>query len=647
MKAIEKKTDMKHIYTVKLVIVLAVSTLLGSCKDYLDIVPDKTQELELLFDRKQQAFKALATCYSYLPKDDDLYATHVLSTDELTTPIRQVTNGIEIMRGKQNANDPLLNLWHGYNGGEYQGSIYRAISDCNILIDNIDLVPDMTVEEKETWKAEATFLKAYYHFLLARVYGPIPIMDKNLPISASVEEMRVSRSPFDECVEYITNTIDKAVADLPTRVTNNLYLGRIDKTIALSIKARVLLYAASPLFNGNGEFYGNLKNEDGTPLFNLTADTEKWKKALDAADAALTMALENGVTIYLFDDAVPTYDFSDYTNEEIQSMYNYRYMFTDKWNQELIWGHSKPITSWYQLQAASLVKNPAASSNEAAWQWLSPTLRMAELYYTKNGLPIDEDLEFDYENRHEIVTVSYDNRLEAQTAQQTANLHLNREPRFYASIGFDRGYSRSHGQKLRLRLRAGEKPGGRQGSSNDYLVSGYLLKKFTHPSSQGDTYDNLIKYPWPIIRLAELYLNYAEAYNEYHGPSQEVYDALNTVRARVGLPAIEEIWSDPTKAKSVDKHIVQDGLREIIHQERLIELAFEGHRNHDIRRWKQGAQYFNSPVMGWSVDETDIAKFYTLSNVGERVFITPRDYLHPIRLDEFNKNPNLVQNPGW
>lgn len=150
-----------------------------------------------------------------------------------------------------------------------------------------------------------------------------------------------------------------------------------------------------------------------------------------------------------------------------------------------------------------------------------------------------------------------------------------------------------------------------------------------------------------MIRLAELYLNYAEAYNEVNGPSQEVYEALNAVRGRVGLPAIEAVWSNATLAKHVNKHLNQDGLRKIIFQERLIELAFEGHRYHDIRRRKLAGQYFTTAMQGWSVDEADATNFYTITNVGERSFITPRDYLQPIKLDEITKNPNLVQNPGW
>jgi hypothetical protein len=156
----------------------------------------------------------------------------------------------------------------------------------------------------------------------------------------------------------------------------------------------------------------------------------------------------------------------------------------------------------------------------------------------------------------------------------------------------------------------------------------------------------LIDYPWPIIRLAELYLNYAEAYNEYYGPAQEVYDALNRIRIRSFVPTVEDAWTG-VNAATPNKHTSQEGLRDIIRQERMIELAFEGQRHYDLRRWKIADQYFNRPVQGWSVDEETINGFYTLKDVGQRSFIYPRDYLFPIKQSEILVNTNLVQNPGW
>lgn len=636
-------------YKIKYILPLLLTIALSGCSKFLDIVPDKTQEIELLFQRKDAAYTALATCYHYLPQQDGVYSTHAFASDELTTPIQQETPGVELMRGKQSTSNPLLAYWSGYQAnGRSQESLYKGIRDCNTFIENIHLVQDMSDDEKKEWKAEVIFLKAYYHFLLLTQYGPIPIVDKNLAISADVDEVRVKRNKVEEVIDYILNTIDLAAADLPVRVTSSNNLGRVDRLIAFSIKSKVLLYAASPLFNGNSEFYETFTNQEGKKFFNTIYEAEKWKLAADAAKEAIELALSNGLALYEYNDIVPNFDVEDFQNDEVKALYNYRYMFTDKWNRELIWGNSDPVNNgeWWTLQAAAMMINPEASSSYGAWQWVSPTLEIAETYYTKNGLPIDEDLSFNYDRRYNLTIIPESESLHAQVGEVTANLHLNREPRFYASIGFDRGIYRTWGEKWDLKMRKGDEH-GRRAQTNDYVITGYALKKICHPSSEGDDYNKLIDYPWPIIRLAELYLNLAEASNEYYGPTAEVYEALNLIRARSGVPSVEDSWGNADLAKTVNKHQDKDGLREIIQQERMIELAFEGQRYYDIRRWKLAGKYFNKPVTGWSVDESAINKFYTVKNVGQRSFLTPRDYLFPIKLNEIIVNSNLVQNPGW
>lgn len=635
-------------YLIYIILLFPVIGLL-SCSDYLDIVPDKTQELELLFERKDAAYKALATCYHYLPQQDGVYSTHTFASDELTTPIPQETPGVELMRGKQSTTDPLLSYWSGYYAhGRSQESLYRGIRDCNTLIEGIDLVADMNETEKKQWKAEASFLKAYYHFLLVQQFGPIPIVDENLPISADVDEVRVKRSNVDEAFAYIVETMQNATADLEPRNTSANDFGRVDQVIAKSMIAKVLLFAASPMYNGNSEYYETFTDKDEQKYFNTNYDPEKWRLAAEAAKEAIDFAEGNGLELFRYQDIVPNFDTADYKSPEIKALYDYRFMFTDKWNKELIWGNSDPVNDgdWWTLQAAAMMINPDASSSYGAWQWVSPTLEVVENYYTNNGLPISEDLSFNYDRRYSLTVVREGNKLQAQQGEVTANLHLNREPRFYASVGFDRGIYRTWGSKWELKMRKGEEH-GRRANTNDYVITGYVLKKICHPASEGDEYSKLIDYPWPIIRLAELYLIYAEAQNEYAGPSAEVYDVLNKVRDRAGIPNVQDVWSDAALAKTVNKHMDQNGLREIIQQERSIELAFEGHRYYDIRRWKQGEQYFNKPVTGWSVDESAINKFYKVINVGQRSFITPRDYLFPIQLNEIIVNSNLDQNPGW
>ena len=242
---------------------------------------------------------------------------------------------------------------------------------------------------------------------------------------------------------------------------------------------------------------------------------------------------------------IRVFDSFNYINPFIKSQYNARYTVTDPWNSELIWGNSSPVDSWWRIQAGSLMKNPSASSGEAAWQWVAPTMRMAELYYTKNGLPIEDDLSFDYTNRYDVTNVAFIQRYVAQYGQTTAKLNLDREPRFYASLAFDRGLSRSWGEFWNLKMRKGEAH-GRNANTSDYLTTGYGLKKIVHPDSEGDTYSKIIRYPFPIIRLSELYLNLAEALNEVNGPSQEIYDALNVIRDRAGIPNVQDSWGDAT-----------------------------------------------------------------------------------------------------
>ena len=627
----------------KFIIILLAG--LFSCDNYLDIVPDQTQQVDLLFERKEVAYTALATCYAYLPKNDGVYTSFMTMSDEITTPIAKETDGVRIMKGQQSASNPKFGLWSGWSD---QGSLWEGIRHCNILIENIHNVVDMTEEEMNSWAAEAKFLKAYYHFLLFTYYGPIPIVDQNLPISASDNEVRVKRRTVDESVNYIVQTIDDAILDLPVRELSSNDLGRIDQVIAKSIKSRVLLYAASPLFNGNSEMYSGFVNEDGEHYFNQAYDQNKWDLARDASLDAINAALENGVGLYEFSSTPPNFEDEYEDSEFLRTLYDLKYSIVDKWNSELIWGNSNPVRDpdWWQMQAACMMKNPNASSVEAAWQWIAPTLRIAELFYTENGLPIDQDLTYDFQNRFNTATVGASQNYQAQYGATTAKLNLNREPRFYSSLGFDRGYNRTWGNLWQLRMKKGESH-GRIANSDDYLITGYALKKLVHPDSEGDGYNKIVTYAWPMIRLSELYLNYAEAINESTGPNQDAYDALNAIRERAGISNVEDAWGNASVSATLNKHTTQDGFREIIRQERLIELSFEGNRYNDIRRWKQAEQYFNSPVFGWSVDETSVSGYYNITQVGIRSFNSPRDYFHPISINEITINPNLTQNLGW
>ena len=179
-------------------IILFFTVFIAACKkDYLDIVPDNVATIDNAFTNRNEAEKYLFTCYSYLPQESSIYENPaMLAGDEYWTywPITNLSrlpvDPQLIARGGQGKVDPKLNYWDGYVSGK---PLFRAIRDCNIFLENVNKVIDLDPAMKQRWIAEVQFLKAYYHFYLLRMYGPVPIMDKNLPIDASTEEVRVKR----------------------------------------------------------------------------------------------------------------------------------------------------------------------------------------------------------------------------------------------------------------------------------------------------------------------------------------------------------------------------------------------------------------------------------------------------------------------
>ncbi len=626
--------------------------------DYLDIVPDNVVEVGSLFENRDKALNALSTCYRYMPNYEKLHESMSLAGDEWVGRLdaevadaRWNTRGEKLMRGWNNSNDPILNYWAGGGGAN---SLYEGIRVCNIFLQNIDNVPDLTPNEIKDWIAQVKILKAYYHYYLIRLYGPIVIVDENLEPYSSVEEVRQERQSIDSCFNYVIGLIDEVLDEDDLAVERGTsYLGQIDQQIARAIKAEVLLTRASPLFNGNSEFYSNFKGKKGELLFPIKDDPEKWKDALDAIKEAIDFAESNGKKLYQYKGQPKFWDVENFeTSEIIQYCYNERFSIVDPWNDEIIWGYSGlDFTGQGGFAHATNMRSVAEPTTpEYAWQWLGADYRMAEMFYSKNGVPIEEDRTYDYDNRLQLTTIPFDNYHKGymQQGETTIKLHLDREPRFYAWLAVDRCIWRTHDIANDVKMRYNEFPGGRGSQhTTDFYWTGIAVKKLVHPESGTGHWARVVKYPYPIIRLSDLYLMYAEAYNEYYGPHQEVYDALNKIRTRGGLKPVEDVWSNGEIVKNVGKHLTKEGLRDIIHKERSIELCFEGKRYFDVLRWKEANKYFTSPVKGWNTTGVDPEQFYILLTLQTRVWQTPRDYLMPIPLWDLDRNPNLVQNPGW
>jgi hypothetical protein len=634
-----------------------------SCSEYLNIVPDNTTTLEDYFERREMALEALAKIYSYLPNDPMAHNSSWTLGDEWMgrTDLEDNTGaltGIRIMRGLQNSGSPLIGHWTGSSGGR---ALYQGIRSANTFLDYIDLVEDMTDTEKNDFKAQAKFMKAYFHFLLLQQYGPIVIMNESIPLDALAEDLFHKRSKVEDCFNYIIDLMNEAIPDLKERASLN-DLGQVDRVVASAIKARVLLFRASPFFNGNSEYYGDFFDFDGEPFFPMEYDHERWKEAADAADEAIALCHANGLGIYEYDKTPFTYDKVEYdTNRLMKTYYDLRMIIVDAWNSELVWGRTVSYaTDGYIADVSNirLSKRYGGSDNRfLAGQWLGASYQMLERYYTKNGLPLDEDKTFDRNTMYRTTVIPGYNDANylpiaglMQPGAQTIRLYLDREMRFYANLGITGGFWRAHTEKIATDMTAGGE-GGYSGSisTTEYLCTGIGVQKFVHPESKSGAWQRLIRYPYPIIRLSDLYLMKAEALNEYlSAPNDEIYEAVNKVRLRAGLKTVQETWSDANlvRDKYRNKHLTKAGMKEIILRERSIELAFEGSRFWDMHRHKKAVSEFSSPIQGWSVDRYVLRDFFILKTIQARRF-TIKDYLWPISLDETNKNANLIQNPGW
>ena len=621
-----------------------------SCSDYLDIVPEGTPDMETAFSNKTNARKFLFTCYSYLPKWDQSGSIGFLAGDEHWLipkgtgfiDQRLSLNAWEIGRGEQNSNDPYQNYWDGLNGGT---NLWTAIRDCNIFLENIDKPLDLQQYERNRWIAEVKFLKAYYHYYLFMLYGPIPIMDNNISIDASAEEVRRYRDPVDDVVNYISNLLDDAAKDLPLQVTDaGEELGRITQPIAKAVKAQLWLLAASPLFNGNTD-YINVKDNQGRSLFPSETDNNKWEQAADAALDAIKCAKEAGHDLYYF--TLPVNGLSDATRK----LLDIGEAVTEKWNTEIIWGSTWNVNG---LQKVAVAKTTKGSHYDAI-SVMAPTLTVAEQFYSSNGVPISEDKgDFwskNYPNRYDftIIPDEGNNKHYLKIGEETAYLHLNREPRFYANLSFDRGtwygygYASDEPKDLAFyKFRAKEVSG--RITSEDYSYTGYLNKKVcSYKTSVTDNGLSTERYAFPIIRLADLYLMYAEALNEtLNTPNNDVYTYIDLVRERAGLDGVKESWQKYSKYP--EKPNTKTGMREIIRMERLNELACEGKRFWDLRRWKKELP---REVKGWYVQGETAQEFYRVTTLYLRSRYSFKDYLWPLKVETVLKDPNLGQNPGW
>ena len=634
---------MKYLYRISLFILFIASII--SC-DYLDIVPDERPTDEEAMKDYEAARRYLYSCYSYLPRANNLSDNmELLTADELISTTDNF-KFFDFMRGNYTPSNPILSHWTQF---------YNGIRHCYLFLENIDRVSNWpSADVKLDFESQGKFLIAYYHYRLCREYGPIILLDRIGDLGTPVGEYK-ARSSYDACVEFICETLEEAAEGLPATRSGRDY-GLFTSTAAYALSAKMRLFAASPLYNGNSEYYSDFKDADGNPLIAINYDSQKWETAKAALKKAIDFAHSNGYNLY----RNTTYNEGNLEPLD-PTQHCLRNIMIEAGNPEIIMADCRSEYYW-DVQNASFPysRNVTFSSH-------GPSLTMLDRFYTKNGLPINVDPEFDFVGKHDIVVVDEEHRQVAEIGQQTLKMNLDREPRFYAWVGFQGGfyelksessgefskdlsyqkYSDSEKSKLVCNfLIGGNCSRGKTVSSirsSDYSVTGYLNKKGANPAYALSNSGRIPpQYPWALLRMADLYLCYAEACVETND-LDEAKKYLNYVRERAGIPTVEKSWE-----QIAGQILTQELMRDIVRQERLIELYFEGHQFWDVRRWKIAEQYIGLRGKGFNTMATTMEEFVELYDIPyERHFSSPKNYLMPIPQDEINKNPNLIQNIGY
>ena len=648
--------------------VLMASTVLTSC-DYLDVVPPEQPNLSDATGTYMHALGFLYSCYKGIEVTEVPWTKYlheeVASTDEIVLPYVWSTDG----------------LWDNYacntvnatpsNHNWIWGDTYRFIGQCLLFLQELEkidpsLVPEKTLNE---WEAEAKFLIAYYHFCTLKRYGPIPITDHYLSMDAMPNEY-CGRYHFDYCVDWIAKQLDEAANVLPAYREKADEWGRATSVIAKSIKARMLLYAASPLWNGSFP-YPDWKNKNfetpgyGKELVSKTYDPKKWERAKLACEEALLLAEGEG-QIELYDDEdfyqnkqlelpyVPGVTDGDIKEEEkekfLKTVMKMRYLVSSRitdGNKEIIWGNwNFSMSDSYARLPLRILQYP---NREwwSGWGGVSPTLNTVEMFYTKNGKLPENDP--DYTPKSEWLQSSgvkhrVTNWLQEEKVFDIAKLHINREPRFYAWIAFDGGDYGSKlmdGRPLTLDMRNSQLQGyDPKGMQRNYSPTGYLTQKFFDPASQFNTSSatDWTMNPAILIRGAELYLNLAECYAAL-GDVPNAIKYLNPIRKRAYVPELTE--EDVTPDMPIMKWV---------RSERFIELWGEGHRFFDVRRWKLGHECFGTNVRrglnAMQVDPT-YETFYQSTVIPYPYVWVNKLYIDPVHYGELYKNPQMIQAPDF
>ncbi|QNN44729.1 RagB/SusD family nutrient uptake outer membrane protein [Pedobacter roseus] len=549
-----------------------------------DVIFDKTDSLGV------NAEKFLNSIYAGLPNGNNRISNNILDAGTDDALPNAVGDAVQYFSNDGiSPSNVVDNVW---------AKNYANIRKTNIFLANIDVVPLNLKGYKERWKAEAHCLRAMSYFELIKRWGGVPLIGDK--IFNAEETINVPRNTYQQCVDYILSELDAAMPYLLTANSStngtfaaNFY-GRFGRGAAMALKSRLLLYAASPLNNP-----GN--------------DLNKWTSAAAAAKAVMDSVTATKFT-YALNSAATTGHYTTTTlagvapgatlATYVTNVNKFLSVFTTASNNEIILPYMTANNSTVEAYNDPVGYTRASFSGKT-----NPTQELVNEYEMTNGKLITE----------------------TGSGYVATNPYYDRDPRFPATITFDGLYWLN--RKVQTYDGGLDRPFGYGRVTKGETRTGYYMRKFMTSNSSGTSYSN---YPhiFPIIRYAEILLNYAEAQNEAVGADASVYAAVNAIRTRVGMPTLPA-------------GLTQAQMRDKIRHERRVEFAFEEHRFWDIRRWKIAATVLNGTLHG--VQGTILGGVVTYKTVdaANTKFEANKGYLFPIPLNEVISNKSMVQNPNW
>ena len=568
-------------------ILISLAIFLGGC-NFLDYDESTHYNIETAFDTFERQQMFLTNVYSFLPITYGTVGNAMRSAACDEAVFINMSSAVhDFNNGAWSALNPIDDGWQFFTGIR-QANLFLDQSKGQTFDDiKHNYEYGQIMEQFYFFPFEARFLRAYFYFELARRYGAVPLITTVL---TEEEANRLTRMPFEQIIEFIVSECDAIAPELPASYSSirNADLGRATRGMAMALKSKALLYAASPLFNPSG-------------------DVEKWKRAAQAAGDMIkiaTTAINQGGLGY----SIPT--LANLTS----ATWNRNYAQ----NTELILGVMRGASSTFESQNYPVGIVGGGSTGHC------PTQNLVDAYETRNGLPVSASAGYQ----------------EVDPAYNPDNPYANRDPRLENAIVLNNTiWPTRYAEPIEIWR------GGKSGKPVTFATStGYYLKKYVvgnvelRPGYTASTQNRT----WMLLRLSEVLLNYAEAMVEAYGDYNAVLEdldvsareAVRRVRARSGvaMPAFPETLTvEEFKLK--------------LRNERKVEFAFEDQRFWDVRRWKIADQI--TDIYGVDIEKTGENTFtYTPTLVERRIF-TDNMYLYPIPERERLINPSLTQNPGW